>query len=83
MAKEMNIPILGLVENMSYVECPKCHEIIYPFGDKKGEDIAQKLGIPFLNELPIDPALTKLVDEGKAEDYKGNYLKNTVKAILD
>lgn len=83
MAKEMNIPILGLVENMSYVECPKCHEIIHPFGEKKGEDIAKKLDIPFLSELPIDPSLTKLVDEGKVEEYKGNYLNKTVEAILD
>lgn len=82
MAKEMNIKVLGLVENMSYVECPKCHEIIHPFGDKNGEEIAQKLGIPFLSELPIDPKLTHLVDEGKIEDYQANYLDKAVETIL-
>lgn len=82
MAKEMNIKVLGLVENMSYVECPKCHEIIHPFGDKNGEEIAQKLGIPFLSELPIDPKLTSLVDQGKIEEYQANYLDKAVEAIL-
>ena len=82
MAKEMKIKVLGLVENMSYVECPKCHEIIHPFGNKDGEEIAKKLDIPFLSELPIDPKLAKLVDEGKIEEYQANYLDKAIQAIL-
>ncbi len=81
MAKMMNVKVLGLVENMSYVVCPKCGEHIRVFGDKGSMEAAKSLGVPFLDELPLDPALAKLVDEGKVESYAGPYLANTVQAI--
>ncbi len=80
MAAMMDIPVLGLVENLSYMKCPHCNEIIYPFG-KKGEGAAKKFGIPYFDSMPIDPELATLCDEGKLEDYKGRYLNKISNAI--
>ena len=66
MAKMMNVPILGVVENMSYVECPDCGKKIEIFGKSKAEEIAAELGVPVLATLPVDPHTAELVDEGKA-----------------
>jgi ATP-binding protein involved in chromosome partitioning len=69
MAKKMDAPILGLVENMSYLKCPGCGEMMKIFGEPKGEDLASSLGLPFLGAIPLDPAIAKLSDEGKIEEY--------------
>ncbi len=82
MAKMMDIPLLGLVENMSYITCPHCEEKIYPFGKGKSAEVAKKYGIKLLDELPIKEEVRMLVDEGKIEEYQGDMLKNTVEAIL-
>ncbi len=82
MAKEMNIKIVGLIENMAYVKCPHCEEKIHLFGENTGSDTAKRLGIPFLAELPIDPTLSKLIDEGKIEVFQGDYLTKTLSIIL-
>ena len=74
MAEMMNIPILALVENMSYLECPHCGERIYPYG-QGGKQEAERLNIPFYDSLPIDPKLAKYVDAGAIEEYEGDYLK--------
>ena len=74
MANMMNIPILALVENMAYLDCPHCGERIYPYG-KGGEEEAKRLGIPYYASLPIDPTLASHVDHGTIEDYEGEYLK--------
>ncbi|MBQ2499979.1 MAG: Mrp/NBP35 family ATP-binding protein [Clostridia bacterium] len=66
MAKMMNVPVLGVVENMSYVECPDCGKKIEIFGKSKAEEIAAELGVPVLATLPVDPHTAELVDEGKA-----------------
>ena len=71
MARMMNIPILGLVENMSWLKCPCCGEKIYPFGESRSEEIAEKIGIPILGKLPIDPEFTKACDSGSVEFYSG------------
>jgi len=81
MAKMMDVKVLGLVENMSYVICPKCGERIKVFGDKDAAGAAKKFGLALLDELPLDPAIAKLVDEGKIESYHGPYLANTIKVI--
>ncbi len=70
MAKMLEIPILGLVENMSYLICPHCENKIEIFGKGKGESIANEIEIPFLTRLPIDPEMTKLTDLGLIEEYK-------------
>ncbi|MDO4811660.1 MAG: Mrp/NBP35 family ATP-binding protein [Eubacteriales bacterium] len=82
MAQMMNIPIVGLVENMSYVPCPDCGKKIYLFGEGKTEEAAAKYGLPVLAKMPIDPKLAKLVDDGNIESFEGNWLDGVVDAIL-
>ncbi len=67
MAKLMNIPVLGIVENMSYFECPDCHKKHEIFGESKIDGIAKELGVPVLAKLPIDPKTASLVDKGAVE----------------
>ncbi|MBQ5930189.1 MAG: P-loop NTPase, partial [Clostridia bacterium] len=55
MAKMMNVPIIGIVENMSYFECPDCNKKHYIYGESKIDEIAKELGIPVLVKLPINP----------------------------
>jgi Mrp family chromosome partitioning ATPase len=69
MAKKMNSPILGLIENMSYLTCPHCGEAIKVFGEPQGEKLAKQLGISFLGAVPVDPAVARLSDHGQIEDY--------------
>lgn len=67
MAKMMNIPVLGLVENMSYFECPDCGKRHSIFGESKLDEVAKELGVPVLARLPIDPKTAALVDKGAVE----------------
>jgi Mrp family chromosome partitioning ATPase len=69
MAKKMNGPILGLVENMSYLDCPHCGKRIGLFGEPRGQNLAQGLGLPFLGAIPLDPIIAQMSDEGRIEDY--------------
>ena len=64
MAKMMNIPVIGIVENMSYMACPDCGKKLYPFGEGKTAEVAAKHGIPLLAQLPIDPAIAAACDAG-------------------
>ena len=80
MASKMDIPVLGVVENMSYILCPHCQEKIYPFGQPSAE-VASKFGIPVYESLPIDPKLAALCDEGRLEDHEGHYLESLSEAI--
>ena len=82
MAQMMNIPIVGLVENMSYLQCPDCGKKLYLFGEGKTEEAAQRYGVPLLAKMPIDPALAKLVDDGAIENFQGDWLNPAVEAIL-
>jgi len=75
MAQLMNVPILGLVENMSYIECPDCGKKMRIFGANKTAKAAEEFGLPLLGELPIDPKLAANVDAGLIEQYEGEYLK--------
>lgn len=67
MAKMMNIPILGIVENMSYAVCPDCGKKIELFGESKADEVAASLGVPVLARLPIDSKTARLVDQGAVE----------------
>lgn len=71
MAKIMNIPVLGLVENMSYLACPDCGKQIEVFGESKAKAIAMEYGIPAIARMPLDPKISQLADEGRIEDYDG------------
>lgn len=71
MAEQLNIPIVGLVENMSYARCPNCGERIDVFGPSKSEQMAKRIDAPFLGRLPLDPALAERCDAGEIEAYPG------------
>ncbi len=80
MAKMMNIPILGIVENMSYVSCPDCGKKIAVFGESHIDETAAQFGIPVLAKLPIDPGAAKACDEGRIEDYEADTLSEAAAA---
>ena len=81
MAKSMNIPILGIVENMSYLKCPDCAKEIKLFGDSKIDNIAEGLGINVLGKMPIDPAVAELSDNGEIEKVNNEYLMDAIQYI--
>lgn len=81
MAKEMNIPILGIIENMSYLKCPDCGKEIKLFGDSKIDAVAEKLGLKVLGKMPIDPAVAELCDKGEVEKINNEYLADAVSYI--
>lgn len=74
MAKMMDIPVYGLIENMSYIKCPDCGKEIKLFGDSHIDEVAEKFGFDLLARIPIDPKLTALVDKGWIEIMDNNYL---------
>ena len=70
MAQTMGVPILGVIENMSYVICPDTGKQWELFGPSKAETMAAQLGVPLLGRLPIDPQIARLCDEGRIEEYQ-------------
>ena len=74
MAEMMEVPIVGLVENMSYVSCPDCGRKIHLFGEGKTAEAAKRHNLQVLAEMPIDPALAALTDAGDIESFQGNWL---------
>ena len=82
MAKKMNIPIIGVVENMSYLECPDCHKKISVFGESHIEETAKEYGLSVLAKLPIDPKIASFVDAGKIEYLDLPYMEKTVSDII-
>ena len=81
MARMMNIPILGLVENMSYVECPDCGKKIYVFGESHIDEIAAQYQVPVLAKIPVDPELAAACDAGKIEFTERDYMKDAVELL--
>lgn len=81
MAKMMNIPILGVIENMSYVKCPDCGREISVFGESKLEKVAAQYGIKVLGRLPIDPAFAAACDAGRIEDFESDALNEAALAV--
>lgn len=69
MAATLEIPILGLVENMSFLVCPKCGTKMEIFGPSRGEELSKRYNLRFLGKLPLDPCLVSLSDQGKIEEY--------------
>ena len=82
MAKMMNVPVLGLVENMSYVKCPDCGKEIKVFGESHIEEVAEKFGYDLLARIPMDPKLSALVDRGMIELMENDYMDNAAQAII-
>ena len=83
MAELMNIPILGLVENMSYFKCPDCGKEHKIFGDSHIDEIASQYGTRVLAKVPIDPDLAKSVDTGTVELFVGDWFENAANVIED
>lgn len=81
MAKMMNIPVLGIVENMSYIECPDCGKKIYIFGEEKANQVASKHGFDVLGKLPMDGKLASLGDKGIIELMENDYLDKAIDVI--
>ena len=81
MAQMMNVPILGIVENMSYLKCPDCGRKISVFGDSGVDALALEYGISAVAKLPIDPELTKAADSGNLENFENNYLSDFLDKI--
>lgn len=81
MAELMNIPMLGLVENYSWLECPDCGRRIELFGKSVAEEITQQAGIPLLGHLPINAKLAAAGDAGTIELFEGHWLDDAVKAV--
>lgn len=83
MAKLMNVPILGIVENFSYLECPDCGKKINVFGASKVEAVAKEFGIDTYSTIPIRPDIATTVDEGKIYQVDAEWIKNTVDKIIE
>lgn len=81
MAEAMNIPVLGIVENYSYLQCPDCGKEIKVFGESHIDEIAAELGLKVLGKMPIDPKLAEMVEEEKFYEVNNKYLKEAVKVL--
>lgn len=81
MAEMMHIPIIGLVENMSYFQCDDCGKEHKIFGESHIDQIASDYNLEILAKLPIEPELTQLSDQGKIEDFNGNWLEDMAKIL--
>ena len=81
MAQMMSIPVLGLIENYSYYQCPDCGAKHAIFGESHLEQEAMQLGLPLLAQLPIDPELAAAIDMGKAETLPVNYLEGVAEQL--
>ena len=81
MAKKMDIPIIGLVENMSYLECPDCGKKISVFGESKIEEVAKEHDLPVLAQIPIRPGIAAKVDAGEVEYVEADFLKDAADAV--
>ncbi|MDD2968877.1 MAG: Mrp/NBP35 family ATP-binding protein [Lachnospiraceae bacterium] len=81
MAMQMNIPVLGMIENMSYVKCPDCGKEINLFGESNLDEIAAETGLEILGRIPIDTAITGLINQERFEEFEGDFLQNAVEKI--
>lgn len=81
MAKMMNIPVIGVVENYSYLQCPDCGKKIPLFGESKIDAVASQYSLPVLAQIPIDPQLAKVCDLGVVELFEGDYMENAADVV--
>ena len=81
MAKSMNVPILGIVENYSYLVCPDCGKKISVFGESHIEEIASKMDLKVLGKMPIDPSLAELSDKGDFAKTENKYLTDAFEVL--
>ena len=83
MAQKMNIPIVGLIENMSYIECPDCGKRIELFGNSSGEKVAREMSLQFLGSIPWDSKINMLMDTGEIEFYKKLTRLDTINTVIE
>ena len=83
MAEAMNIPVLGIVENYSYLKCPDCGKEISVFGESRVEEVAAGLGVKVLGKMPIDPELAKMVEAEKFYEVNNVYLQEAVEVLKE
>ena len=83
MAKMMNVPVLGLVENMSYIKCPDCGKEIKVFGESHIAEVAEKFGYDLLARIPMDSKLAALVDRGMIELMENDYMDKAAQAVIE
>jgi ATP-binding protein involved in chromosome partitioning len=81
MAEHLNTPLIGLVENMSYVICPHCGERYTLFGTGDTKAMAEQFDTPFLGEIGIDPEMTRLGDEGAIETYGNDDIDEVIRVV--
>lgn len=81
MADMLNIPVLGIVENMAYFECPNCHEKHFIFGESHAKQLAEEYGIRLTAQIPFDSALAEYCDKGRIEYFEGHVLKEFTDGI--
>lgn len=81
MAQMMKIPVLGIIENYSYLKCPDCGKIIHVFGESHVDEVAMSTGLPVLGKIPINPDFAKIADEGAFSDMKVDYLDDAVRKV--
>lgn len=81
MAKKMQLPIVGLIENLSYFECPECHKKTFLFGPSKIDDVAKKFDLDVLAKMPIDPKIASLMDSGMIDEPDLPYLDEAYEKI--
>lgn len=81
MAKMMDVPVLALVENMSYITCPDCGKEIHVFGESHIDEIAQKHGVETVARMPIDPKLAAACDAGTIESFNGTWLDGVLEKL--
>jgi Mrp family chromosome partitioning ATPase len=82
MANQMQVPVLGMVENYSYVKCPDCGKELHVFGESKIDEIAAELGVPVLGKMPMDLELAKAVEEERFYEVTNPYLTLREEQIL-
>ena len=81
MAEKMNVPVLGLVENMAYFDCPDCGKRLYIYGESHVAEVAAAHNLPVLGQIPIDPTIAASCDAGKVESIEQTWLADAVEAL--
>lgn len=83
MAKQMNVPIIGLIENYSYIECPDCGQKINIFGESKIDSVAEQLNLKVLGKIPVVPAMAELADNGLFDKNTNGYISDAADEVLN
>ena len=81
MAQMMNVPVIGLIENYSYVKCPCCGEHFKVYGESHIDEVAAKYGLKVLGKIPMDPQIASLCDRGIIEMFDGDWLEEAADAV--